>query len=172
MNFIFQESLDDITNEQTIIEDSTHVQLPLQTSNELSISSQNNTNINRIEETKTIYTNSVPNTITMQLPQINTPREELLAAQSPTVTSTLNVPNAIGNVQSLPVQNVPIAKTLPSEPSTSTTFIPRVIDGPVKESNKVKPKSWTADDVASFLSTNDCGTYVNNFLAKVRLLCS
>lgn len=55
--------------------------------------------------------------------------------------------------------------------STSSTeselFIPRLIDGPLKDGSKVQPKVWKPEDVAQFLKTNDCGAYCDNFVAQV-----
>lgn len=70
-----------------------------------------------------------------------------------------------------------VANTPTSDPnmhfSTSSTeselFIPRLIDGPLKDGSKVQPKVWKPEDVAQFLKTNDCGAYCDNFVAQVSL---
>ena len=49
----------------------------------------------------------------------------------------------------------------------SAPYIPRLIDGPVKDGNKVQPKTWTAGHVATFLENNDCATYASNFCSEV-----
>ncbi|KAK7070663.1 MBT domain-containing protein 1 [Halocaridina rubra] len=45
-------------------------------------------------------------------------------------------------------------------------YIPRLIDGSVKDGSKVRPKMWTPYDVAEFLKTNDCGAYCDNFISQ------
>ncbi|KAF2364820.1 Mbt repeat [Trinorchestia longiramus] len=43
-------------------------------------------------------------------------------------------------------------------------YIPRLIDGPIKDGSKVQPKLWTSSDVVAFLEKNDCSAYSSNFL--------
>ncbi|XP_018024596.1 polycomb protein Sfmbt isoform X2 [Hyalella azteca] len=42
-------------------------------------------------------------------------------------------------------------------------YIPRLIDGPIKDGSKVQPKLWTCTDVVAFLEKNDCSAYSSNF---------
>ncbi|KAK3878855.1 hypothetical protein Pcinc_016543 [Petrolisthes cinctipes] len=63
------------------------------------------------------------------------------------------------------------APTLDSNTQSTTTteselYIPRLIDGPIKDGSKVQPKVWKPKDVAQFLKTNDCGAYCDNFVAQ------
>ena len=74
-----------------------------------------------------------------------------VSSQSPVVSSTA-ARNASRTLQ---------------ETSVSSPYIPRLIDGSVKDGSKVQPKLWTPHDVAMFLRTNDCGAYCDNFILQV-----
>ena len=46
-------------------------------------------------------------------------------------------------------------------------YIPRLLDGGVKDSSKIQVKLWRAEDVAAFLKKNDCASYCQHFIDKV-----
>lgn len=82
-------------------------------------------------------------------------------SQSPFISSTISASQ--GNN---PPQGHMAAPALKEE-CENKFYIPRLIDGSVKDGSKVKPKLWTPKDVAQFLKTNDCGAYCENFITQV-----
>ncbi|XP_045124410.1 MBT domain-containing protein 1-like isoform X5 [Portunus trituberculatus] len=85
-------------------------------------------------------------------------QQDKTTSQSPVVTSTVTQ-----QVSTNP--QVSLVSATQSESETKY-FIPRLIDGPVKDGSKVRPKLWTPQDVAEFLKTNDCGAYCDNFISQ------
>lgn len=86
-------------------------------------------------------------------------QQEKTTSQSPVVSSTVT-----HQVSTSP--QVSLVTATQSESETKS-YIPRLIDGPVKDGSKVRPKLWTPQDVAEFLKTNDCGAYCDNFISQV-----
>lgn len=80
-------------------------------------------------------------------------------SQSPIISSTVT-----SQVSSTPQASVGTGTQSESE---DKCYIPRLIDGPVKDGSKVQPKLWSPQDVAQFLKTNDCGAYCDNFVSQV-----
>lgn len=92
-------------------------------------------------------------------PQKNiTPQQSKGTSQSPVISSTVT-----SQVSTTP--HASVVSGAPSE-SEGKCYIPRLIDGPVKDGSKVQPKLWTPQDVAQFLKTNDCGAYCDNFVSQ------
>ncbi|XP_047496854.1 MBT domain-containing protein 1-like [Penaeus chinensis] len=84
-------------------------------------------------------------------------QQSKVTSQSPTVSSTVsNQCNNSSHETVLPV----------AEKESPQSVIPRMIDGPIKDGSKVKPKLWTPQDVALFLKKNDCGAYCDNFISQ------
>lgn len=80
-------------------------------------------------------------------------------SQSPIISSTVT-----SQVSSTPQASVGTGTQSERE---DKCYIPRLIDGPVKDGSKVQPKLWSPQDVAQFLKTNDCGAYCDNFVSQV-----
>ncbi|KAG0716010.1 Polycomb protein Sfmbt [Chionoecetes opilio] len=80
-------------------------------------------------------------------------------------TSQSSLVSSTGSRQVSTSPQVSVVSAVQSE-SECKSFIPRLIDGPVKDGSRVKPKLWTPQDVAEFLKTNDCGAYCDNFIAQ------
>ncbi|XP_069160957.1 MBT domain-containing protein 1 isoform X9 [Procambarus clarkii] len=86
------------------------------------------------------------------------PSSSKTTSQSPVVSSTVTTPaNSSPQVSELSSM---------AQSESQNVYIPRLIDGPVKDGSKVKPKLWTPHDVAQFLKTNDCGAYCDNFVLQ------
>lgn len=125
---------------------------------------------NRVTKTQTSAVKSTTVTTNTSSP-VNVPQPTLppalkngisqqnkVTSQSPTVSSTVN--NQCNNTSQDTV--------LPAiEKESFQSVIPRMIDGPIKDGSKVKPKLWTPQDVALFLKKNDCGAYCDNFISQV-----
>lgn len=92
----------------------------------------------------------------------DTPQQSRGTSQSPVISSTVTTQ----------VSSTPQASVVPETQSGNEgkAYIPRLIDGPVKDGSKVQPKLWTPEDVAQFLKTNDCGAYCDNFVSQVCLV--
>uniref|UniRef100_A0A2P2I2R2 Polycomb protein Sfmbt-like n=1 Tax=Hirondellea gigas TaxID=1518452 RepID=A0A2P2I2R2_9CRUS len=73
-------------------------------------------------------------------------------------------PIAIGGNNCLPA--ICNAATIAATVESQSLYIPRLLDGPIKDGSKVQPKLWTSQDVGAFLEKNDCATYSPNFLAQ------
>ncbi|XP_064091599.1 LOW QUALITY PROTEIN: polycomb protein Sfmbt-like [Macrobrachium nipponense] len=88
-------------------------------------------------------------------------------AQSPAVKNGM-FQQAISTSQSPVVSSTAVSSTNNTlhEQSQSVLYIPRLIDGSVKDGSKVQPKLWSPHDVAEFLRTNDCGAYCDNFIMQ------
>lgn len=84
-------------------------------------------------------------------------------SQSPIVSSTVT-----SQADSTPPLSL-LSSDVQKDPE-NRLYIPRLIDGPIKDGSKVQPKLWTPQDVAQFLKTNDCGAYCDNFVSQVSIL--
>lgn len=91
-------------------------------------------------------------------PLKNTTQPSKGTSQSPIISSTVT-----SQVSSTPQASVGAGTQSESE---DKCYIPRLIDGPVKDGSKVQPKLWSPHDVAQFLKTNDCGAYCDNFVSQ------
>lgn len=80
-------------------------------------------------------------------------------------SSASQSPTAFSNVAYTPTSDPSMHSSTSN--TESELFIPRLIDGPLKDGSKVQPKVWKPEDVAQFLKTNDCGAYCDNFIAQV-----
>ncbi|CAL4183649.1 unnamed protein product, partial [Meganyctiphanes norvegica] len=82
------------------------------------------------------------------------------ASQSSAISSTLLQQEEVKQENST---KATMENTIADEP-----VIPRLLDGPVRgtAAGKVQPKLWTPDDVATFLTKNDCGQYCHNFVEQ------
>lgn len=101
------------------------------------------------------------------LPGTSNPPAAAAVAQSPGVKNGM-FQQALSTSQSPVVSSTAVSSTNNTlhEQSQSELYIPRLIDGSVKDGSKVQPKLWTPHDVAEFLRTNDCGAYCDNFIMQ------
>ncbi|XP_071519932.1 uncharacterized protein [Panulirus ornatus] len=99
--------------------------------------------------------------VSTQLPALKNGifQQSKTTSQSPIVSSTVT-----SQAESSP--HVSLLSSAVQKDSENRLYIPRLIDGPIKDGSKVQPKLWTPQDVAQFLKTNDCGAYCDNFVSQ------
>nr|XP_053653554.1 polycomb protein Sfmbt-like [Cherax quadricarinatus] len=156
-----------LNNSQSVSEDNQlGVQANIQSSLPQPVSKSNNTQSTSLKPNTTTTTPSTPKDASK--PQVPVQpqnhkngifQQSKSTSQSPIVSSTVTT-------QASSTPQVSVLSSETQSESQITTYIPRLIDGPVKDGSKVKPKLWTPQEVAQFLKTNDCGAYCDNFILQ------
>ncbi|XP_045612605.2 MBT domain-containing protein 1 isoform X3 [Procambarus clarkii] len=155
-----------LSNKQLNSKDSKHiVQAIIQSTLSEPVSKSSKPQLTSLKTNTPATTSSTPKEVTKPSVSTQMPthkngifQQSKTTSQSPVVSSTVTTPaNSSPQVSELSSM---------AQSESQNVYIPRLIDGPVKDGSKVKPKLWTPHDVAQFLKTNDCGAYCDNFVLQ------